>query len=363
MTTSVHSEKLFTANDARSERLNLRFALGIPLIVGILSWLAYDIEWHTDVGPDTFFTLPHLFLYAGVAITGLTALFVVLYTTLQLRWGNKIFPDASLSHVLGFGAPTGYIIAGFGSLIFLLFGGYDEWWHGVYGFDVEIVSPPHLGLLFGILINMIGCLLVFAGDGAKRGSGWLPGLAATMAILLGMMSVYLIIFQALPLPVDRYELGAIFLYPLGLLTVASAIRRPGAATLTAILFTAMRQLFFVLVPWATSAYATSLGLFLRDDADQIPEVPLLMPVLLISSAIVVDLLLWLGQRRNWPVRRTVLLAALLAVPLIVLSFIWSGTYAPAMTMLQSQLTFILMPFVGALSGWLGWKAGVVLRQA
>ena len=89
---------------------------------------------------------------------------------------------------------------------------------------------------------MIGCLLVFSGDGAKRGSGWLPGLAATMAILKGMMSVYQIIFQALPLPVDRYELGAIFLYPLGLLTVASAIRRPGAATLTAILFTAMPPL-------------------------------------------------------------------------------------------------------------------------
>ena len=258
MTTTVHAEKVLPASATQRIQLNLRFIWGVPLVIGILSsffGLAYDIEWHSDVGPDTFFTLPHLFLYAGVAITGLTALLVVLYTTLQLRSGNQLFPAASLSNVLGFRAPTGYIIAGFGSLIFLLFGGYDEWWHGLYGFDVEVVSPPHIGLLFGILINMIGCLLVFSGDGAKRGSGWLPGLAATMAILLGMMSVYLIIFQALPLPVDRYELGAIFLYPLGLLTVASAIRRPGAATLTAIFFTAMRQLFFTLIPWATSACA------------------------------------------------------------------------------------------------------------
>ena len=44
--------------------------------------------------------------------------------------GNQLFSAASLGNVLGFRAPTGYIIAGFGSLIFLLFGGYDEWWHG-----------------------------------------------------------------------------------------------------------------------------------------------------------------------------------------------------------------------------------------
>ena len=32
--------------------------------------LSWDIQWHIEVGPDTFFTLPHLFLYSGSAIAG-----------------------------------------------------------------------------------------------------------------------------------------------------------------------------------------------------------------------------------------------------------------------------------------------------
>lgn len=36
--------------------------------------LVWDIQWHTDVGPDTFFTAPHLVVYLGMATTGLTSL-------------------------------------------------------------------------------------------------------------------------------------------------------------------------------------------------------------------------------------------------------------------------------------------------
>lgn len=39
---------------------------GIPVLFGVflsLLGLAWDINWHDDVGPDTFFTLPHTFLY------------------------------------------------------------------------------------------------------------------------------------------------------------------------------------------------------------------------------------------------------------------------------------------------------------
>lgn len=64
--------------------IRFRLLVGIPLILGIaLSFLgvAFDAQWHTDVGPDTFFTLPHLIWYSAIATAGLTSLFVVLYST------------------------------------------------------------------------------------------------------------------------------------------------------------------------------------------------------------------------------------------------------------------------------------------
>ena len=35
---------------------------------------SWDVQWHVDVGPDTFFTLPHLVLYSGSAIAGIASL-------------------------------------------------------------------------------------------------------------------------------------------------------------------------------------------------------------------------------------------------------------------------------------------------
>ena len=40
--------------------------------------LSWDVEWHRDVGPDTFFTLPHLGLYSGSALAGIASLAMVL---------------------------------------------------------------------------------------------------------------------------------------------------------------------------------------------------------------------------------------------------------------------------------------------
>src|SRR5438045_9688534 len=53
----------------------------VPLIVGLvgtlLSWFGsgWDVSWHRIFGRDTFWTTPHLFIYAGVTLWGLAALF------------------------------------------------------------------------------------------------------------------------------------------------------------------------------------------------------------------------------------------------------------------------------------------------
>jgi hypothetical protein len=148
-----------------------RLLAGIPLTLGVmLSFfgLAWDFQWHNEVGPDTFFTLPHLFLYSGVAVVGLSCLIVTLMSTRSCQKGNSIFPEESLTFVWPvFRVPASFIITGLGSATFLFFGLFDQIWHSVFGFDVTVISPPHQGLLFGVMIGMVGCLSVFAGANPK----------------------------------------------------------------------------------------------------------------------------------------------------------------------------------------------------
>src|SRR2546425_4916937 len=51
----------------------------VPLVIGVagvfLSWFgaAWDVSWHRVVGRDTFWSVPHLFLYGGVILWGVAA--------------------------------------------------------------------------------------------------------------------------------------------------------------------------------------------------------------------------------------------------------------------------------------------------
>src|SRR5689334_10307413 len=93
MSTSSLIAHLPTPAQSRSSELALkraRFAAAAGFLVGVfLSFLGFcwDVQWHTDVGPDTFFTAPHLVLYGGVTIAGLTCLGMVLLTTVYARRG------------------------------------------------------------------------------------------------------------------------------------------------------------------------------------------------------------------------------------------------------------------------------------
>ena len=60
-----------------------RVAAAAGFLAGVLLALtgfAWDVQWHTDVGPDSFFTAPHLVLYGGIAVSGIVCLAMVLLT-------------------------------------------------------------------------------------------------------------------------------------------------------------------------------------------------------------------------------------------------------------------------------------------
>src|SRR4051812_48112240 len=77
--------------------------------------LTWDVQWHSDVGPDTFFTLPHLFLYSGSAVSGLASLVVVLAATAAQRAGrrpNPLIGGRAIKTLGVFTAPIGYLVSG-----------------------------------------------------------------------------------------------------------------------------------------------------------------------------------------------------------------------------------------------------------
>ncbi len=368
--------------------LRARRLASVPFLVGVLAslvGLTWDIQWHTDVGPDTFFTAPHLVFYSGVALSGLTCLAVVLLTTAAFRRG-QIAADGDTIPVLAgrFRGPAGYVIGGIGAAAFLSYGLLDQWWHGLYGFDVTLVSPPHVGLILSIGVTMVGCLVAFASD-VRRAidrRGHLPGpalgLAAAAAILVAFLPATAMSVLELLWPFQgRVNSDAVviaLLYPAALLLVAAVVRRPGIATLTALVFTLLRLAMWSTIPWITEEYAASIGLFLRDNISGIAILPGLLPAYLLAAGLAVDGLLLAGRRRDWSPRLVVPLAGAVAAFLLrllepTLAIGQLGPEVPpevrqaiaAVRASEYLPTLLVVPVVGALAAWFGWQLGNVLR--
>ena len=124
-------------------------ALGIVLFLMGGYW---DVAWHIDLGRDTFWSPPHLLIYAGV---------LLLLGSLALGFGEAWRRRASgrppqagpaLRLPGGVWMSPGLVMAGLGALMSLTSAPVDELWHWVYGQDVTIWSPPHLQLIFGVVI-------------------------------------------------------------------------------------------------------------------------------------------------------------------------------------------------------------------
>ncbi|WP_245848427.1 hypothetical protein [Lentzea kentuckyensis] len=267
------------------------FVLGGTLLS--LIGLTWDIQWHSDVGPDTFFTMPHLFLYAGSALSGIASLAVVLITTANAKRDKAIDPivGGRAVGVLGrtFAAPVGYLISGTGAALFLVYGLWDQWWHGLYGFDAVIESPPHIGLLLSISITMVGTVMIFA---VARDQRWgTYGVIGTSAVLLVFSMVTVLGLRAVPGGlVNPVSAGTAFISVMILFMAASALKGRGGALAVGVPVAALQAVFWWFSPWAARVYADATGLPLRDYADGIPGLPNAIPMCLIVVAVAVELL-------------------------------------------------------------------------
>ena len=102
----------------------------------------WDVSSHILGSVDTFFTPSHLVLYLGILL--------VLLAGFRGVW-LETSADAKLRPFF-----IGFRVAFAGSLIQLVAGPLDLWWHSVYGFDPFLFTPTHSMLIVGLALGGVG---------------------------------------------------------------------------------------------------------------------------------------------------------------------------------------------------------------
>jgi hypothetical membrane protein len=119
----------------------------------------WDISWHKSIGRDTFWTAPHMLIYLCGILAGIACGYLILSST----FGHSAEKLAGAVRIWGFRGPLGAFACAWGGVAMITSAPFDNWWHDAYGLDVKVLSPPHVLLIFGILVIRIGTLLLIMG--------------------------------------------------------------------------------------------------------------------------------------------------------------------------------------------------------
>jgi hypothetical protein len=133
---------------------------------------SWDVTSHIMQEPETFFTPSHTVLYTGIGLLTLAAgLGGVL-----LLFSNKQLTGKSLA--------TPFKLLIIGSAVCLVAGPSDFLWHESFGVD-GLLSPPHLALITGMLINAVATVV-----GLARISGHIPSISKHRLIRIAMVPAF-----------------------------------------------------------------------------------------------------------------------------------------------------------------------------
>ena len=119
----------------------------------------WDISWHKSIGRDTFWTAPHMLIYLCGILAGISCGYLILSSS----FGHSAAAQAGSVRMWGFRGPLGAFVCAWGGMAMITSAPFDNWWHDAYGLDVKVLSPPHVLLIFGILVIRIGTLLLIMG--------------------------------------------------------------------------------------------------------------------------------------------------------------------------------------------------------
>ncbi|CAM3890126.1 hypothetical protein KIPE111705_29930 [Kibdelosporangium persicum] len=312
-------------------------------IVGF-SW---DIQWHADVGPDTFFTAPHLVMYLGTATTGFTCLGVVLYRTFR-----RPDPAVRTVKVLGtFQAPIPFLVTGLGAAAELLYGLTDLWWHTVYGFDVTPTSPPHVAMSLCVLVEAIGAVMAFASLRETR-SGRV-GLAVYVGLATYGQVFLLLSTPALPW-VREFFFAVALMGVLALVLVAAVTRSPGLVVVTGLSYAVVHAVTWFTMPPLTRAYAASIDLPVRDYVDGTSVYASFSPLVMLPAALLMAGALALGKRFG-SVKGAAMVAGVVGAALLTLGYCVQYN-------VMDVVTIVVTAAFGVLIGLAAWRMSAPLRN-
>jgi hypothetical protein len=209
----------------------------------------WDISWHRSIGRDTFWSPPHMAIYACGVLAGLSAAYLIFTATF-----GKQSPLAAVSvKIWGFRGPLGAFICAWGGLAMLVSAPFDDWWHNAYGLDVKIISPPHMVLaagFFGINFGAIMLMLAFL----NRASGASRAGLQRMFLYVGSMAVCESLLLKLEY-ISRPEMhGSLFylvviLGTLGIIVALGvASRHPWGCTIVTTVYTIFGAAFLWILP-------------------------------------------------------------------------------------------------------------------
>lgn len=136
----------------RSSPMTVSVSVLILATVGVFiqtEGASWDVMSHLLRRPETFFTPSHTMLYTGV---GLLTIAAAVSVYLLSKNGKQIRTESF---------STAFKLLMIGSAISLVAGPSDYLWHQIFGVD-GLLSPTHLTLVTGMLINSIAVVLGLA---------------------------------------------------------------------------------------------------------------------------------------------------------------------------------------------------------
>ena len=256
----------------------------------------WDIAWHRSIGRDGFWTAPHVAIYLCGVLAGIACGALILGTTFAGGAGR-----ATSVRVLGFRGPLGAFIASWGGFTMLASAPFDNWWHGAYGLDVKILSPPHVVLMLGALAVQIGALILILSE-LNRAEGearrWREGLFLYVGamILASQHTATMEYSSRVSMHTALFYRAAALAFVAVLVGIARAARVRWGATIPAAIYTAYYLALLWILPLVHAE--PKLGPVLHPVTTLIPAG---FPLLLLAPAVAIDLALRrLDRLSPWP---------------------------------------------------------------
>ena len=254
--------------------MNAKFPI-IILIVALFATImqtwggSWDITSHQLGEPETFFTPPHTVLYSGVGIGLIASIMAGIVLLKNRNQKNESFVFGLKLVIIG----TAFQIVA---------GPADYYWHELFGTD-GLLSPTHLTLITGILIQTVGVVIGLARLVPQRSKAVKPSLIIAFGVLWFIVIGFIFQFvlpistgDTLDFDPDPYVAAIItasampFFSAIIFWTSAKSLKRFGSATLVTLVFVTLNvtsnvvpaEFLWSYIPW----FAIPIALGIISDA-------------------------------------------------------------------------------------------------